>query len=155
MQWEIPPRIKIYEALGCVADARIEIMGNRGKVFSSSHGKFYEVQFDPLTNAIMSNDNMSYWTPTLGYPAIAFLLKKGKLTYQSTLANSMIGIPWKDLNTQFTNDFRKTENHVLKHATEKGYSPDELEKEADAIIHQLTQMKLIQLGEKKTPPDGY
>lgn len=38
MKWKIPPKIKIYEALGCIADKRIEINGNDGKVFFFKQG---------------------------------------------------------------------------------------------------------------------
>jgi len=34
--WLMPPRIKILEALGTIADKRIEISGNRAKVISST-----------------------------------------------------------------------------------------------------------------------
>ena len=46
MKWAIPPKIKIYEALGCMGDKRIEVSENTGKVFSSSRGKYYTVNFD-------------------------------------------------------------------------------------------------------------
>jgi|GEM_PF-4885943 len=42
--WDTPPLIKIYEALGVIADDRIKIDENGiGKVFSSSKNKFYTV----------------------------------------------------------------------------------------------------------------
>jgi len=47
MKWKHPPIIKIYEALGSVADGRVEVSGNTAKVFSSSGNKFYVVSYDP------------------------------------------------------------------------------------------------------------
>ena len=72
---DTPPTMKIYEALGAVADKRLEITGNTAKVYSSSKGKFYTVTYDSATNAIMSNDNACYFVGYLGYPAIAYLLQ--------------------------------------------------------------------------------
>ena len=70
MKWEHPPIIKIYEALGAVADNRVELSENTAKVFSSSGNKFYDVSYDRDSNSIMTNDNGSYWKGYLGYPAI-------------------------------------------------------------------------------------
>ena len=69
MKWLVPPRIKVFEALGCIADGRISVeddfklknsslttLGlNVAKVFSSSKGKFYTVTWSQENNAIMSN----------------------------------------------------------------------------------------------------
>lgn len=56
---------KIYEALGAVFDGRVEIDGNRAKVYSSSGNKYYDVGVDPDKNAIMANDSGSL--PLEGY----------------------------------------------------------------------------------------
>ena len=74
MRWKNPPKIKVYEALGCIADNRIEVNENEAKVYSSSREKYYTVKYD--RNSIMSNDNGSYWVGYLGYPSIALLMKK-------------------------------------------------------------------------------
>ncbi|MEK7499359.1 MAG: hypothetical protein AAB649_02015 [Patescibacteria group bacterium] len=59
MKWNIPPRIKVYEALGAIADNRIQITGNEAQVVSSSGNKTYEVMYNPQEQAITSNDNGS------------------------------------------------------------------------------------------------
>src|ERR1700733_3253094 len=61
MKWKQPPVIKIYEALGAVADGRVEVSGDTAKVYSSTGNKFYDVTYDPAEQAIMTNDNGSYW----------------------------------------------------------------------------------------------
>ena len=100
MQWKIPPLIKIYEALGCIGDKRLEIKENLGKVYSSSRGKFYSINYDKNSNSIMCNDNGSYYIGYLGYPAIAYLMKIGELGFSEKYAESLKGIHWKDLNTK-------------------------------------------------------
>jgi len=59
-----PPLIKIYEALGAIADQRIELIQGlfvEAKVYSSSREKYYTVTYDAANKAIMLNDNGSYW----------------------------------------------------------------------------------------------
>jgi len=73
--WKQPPIIKVYEALGSIADGRITVEGNTAKIYSSSGNKFYEVTYDPDTSSIMCNDNGSYWAGYLGYPAISKTLR--------------------------------------------------------------------------------
>ena len=39
-KWKHPPIIEVYEALGAVADGRIELTQNEAKIYSSSGNKF-------------------------------------------------------------------------------------------------------------------
>ncbi len=153
--WKLPPIIKIYEALGCVVDNRIEMNENDAKVYSSSRGKYYLVKYDPMKNEIMANDNATYYVGYLGYPAIAFLLKIGKLSFSSPLAEAYKDVKWKDLNVQFRNDFFKTQEYVLRAAEDKGFSKSELVGEAERIFVQLKELAPEKLGKKMAPPGGY
>lgn len=153
MKWDIPPIIKVYEALGAVADGRVVEDGETAKVFSSSGNKFYEVNYDESTNSIMTNDNGSYWKGYLGYPAIAYLMQIGKLSYREDLGELMKGIHWKDINQEFKNDFEKTIKYVLS-----PLSLDEsslLEEYAEGVLEEIKTMELNYLGPKKLPPEGY
>src|SRR3990167_10799320 len=100
MKWKLPKTIKVYEALGALADGRVEATGDTGKVYSSSRKKFYDVSYDPINQAIMSNDNASYWQGYLGYPAIAYLMKIGQLPFNQKFADGLKGIAWKDINSK-------------------------------------------------------
>lgn len=155
MKWKIPPTIKIYEALGAVADGRVHIDRNSAKVFSSSGNKFYDVAYDPDARVIMMNDNGSYWQGYLGYPGIAFLMKKNIIKYDEGLAHALQGIAWKDINTKFKNDFTKTETYIKNIVFEKGLANDKLEKEINAISSQIEKLDLSLLGKRKKPPTGY
>lgn len=153
MKWKHPPVIKIYEALGSVADKRVEVLGNSAKVYSSSGNKFYEVIFDPVKNAIMANDNGSYWKGYLGYPAIALLFMLEVLEYNPDMANLLKGIKWKDINQEFKDDFDKTLIFI-----EESMSTDDkkmLSEYVERIEKQIGTLNLILLGEKTTPPEGY
>jgi len=153
MKWKHPPIIKIYEALGSVADNRVEVSGNIAKVYSSSGNKFYEVSYDAEKNAIMANDNGSYWKGYLGYPAISFLFMAGLLEFRPDIANLLKGIKWKDINQKFKNDFNK----VLQYIEEPLSAGDKekLSVYVQEVDRKITELDLSLLGEKITPPEGY
>lgn len=153
MQWEHPTIIKIYEALGAIADGRVEMLGNSAKVFSSSGNKFYGVQYDPSTRSIMANDNASFFRAYLGYPAIAFLMLKGELSYSPEVAAMLKGILWKDLNQQFKNDFGKTLVHIME--SKSAQVGEEIQREVARIDQELRTKVYYHLGKKSQPPVGY
>lgn len=153
--WKQPPIIKIYEALGCLADQRIHVKDNTAKVYSSSGNKFYTVTYDPSSNAIMCNDNGSYWAGYLGYPAIAFLLNIGLIPYQSQSANLLKDIKWKDINQRFKNDFAKTEQYCQDLVVERDGDLAALLADINQIYTHLTSHPYSLLGTKLKPPSGY
>ncbi|NTV22470.1 MAG: hypothetical protein HGB03_02805 [Candidatus Yonathbacteria bacterium] len=153
MKWQHPPIIKIYEALGAVADGRIDVLENTAKVYSSSRNKWYDVVYDETTGAIMTNDNGSYWKEYLGYPSIAFFFVKGILPYDARMGELLKGIKWKDINQEFKNDFDKTLAHIESSLS----SP---ESEALAIYVRDIDTRIATLapdmfGKKILPPEGY
>ena len=191
MHWKKPPIIKIYEALGALADGRIEkakdscessgsttgypvveplkdgqsnhrtvkTLSNgdieEWQVYSSSGNKFYMVRYDKQNNAIMSNDNGSYWQGYLGYPAIAVLLITGAIKYQPKFAEALKGIKWKDLNTKFKNDYNKTIQYCHQLIRKRGYDLEEFLKEVKNIDKQIQTLKIKKLGKRLRPPQGY
>ncbi len=153
MKWKYPHVIKIYEALGAVADSRVEIDGNSAKVYSSSRNKHYDVIYDSSKKAIMSNDNSSYWIGDLGYPSIAFLLKIGVISYDQNAGAILKGIHWKDINQKYNNDFDKALDYILMTKTEK--EKQILGDLVNNIYQEIISLDLIYLGEKASPPKGY
>ncbi len=151
--WKHPSVTKMYEALGAVADGRIEVFGNVGKCYSSSGNKHYDITFDPESNAIMSNDNTSYWTGELGYPAVAFLLKSGVLEYKDDLARLLKGIAWKDINQKFKNDFEAALEFILQDMEPS--NKRELEEYTQLLVEDVKILDLKKLGEVVLPPEGY
>lgn len=153
MQWKEPPITKVYEALGTVADGRVAISGNTAKVRSSSGNKSYDVTYDPAADAIMVNDNASYWQGYLGYPAIAFLLDIGILEFRPELADLLKGVKWKDINQRFKNDFEKALESI-----ESRLNPDDrkaLDEYAASVHKRIGELHLSLLGKKVKPPQGY
>ena len=155
MKWKLPPKIKIYEALGTLAGGRIEMVGDAAKVYSSSGNKFYTVTFDPSTSSIMANDNGSFWQGYLGYPAIAYLMQMGVITYNEKYSEALKGIAWKDVSAKFKNDFDKTINYVHELLNERGVDLREFESEIENIFEQIKKLDLSFLSLKTKPPKGY
>jgi hypothetical protein len=153
MKWKEAPTIKIYEALGAVADGRVELHGRTAKVLSSSRNKSYDVTYDPETRSIMANDNGSYWKGYLGYPAIAFLLATNVVPFDARYAEYVKNVAWKDVNQKFKNDFDKTLTYILdplsieQRAAFEGY--------IGTLNTRLRSLGLNQLGKRTVPPDGY
>lgn len=162
--WKTPPTIKIYEALGCIADWRLEIDGSWGRVYSSSRGKFYTIRCDRATHAIMCNDNGSYYKDYLGYPAIAYLMHIWELGFVESYAQALKNIHWKDI--------------IVAHDRNKwvgvpDYNFDAVIVEIDSLLQQrsvnieefrdfvartMEQIRIAPwnvLGEKELPPKGY
>lgn len=153
MKWKHPPIIKIYEALGSIADGRVEVLGSTAKIFSSSGNKFYTVNYDPNAKSIMVNDNGSFYKGYMGYPAIAFLMMIGELKYAPSVAEKLKGIAWKDINTKFENDFEKTLAYIFAGKTSEDRI--EIEEEVKKIGEQLKTKSYNLLGKKVRPPEGY
>lgn len=151
--WNIPPIIKIYEAFGAVVDERLEVSGNTARCYSSSGNKFYDVSYSSQENAIMTNDNGSYWNGYLGYPAIAFLLQKEVLEYKPDLAIYFKDIQWKDINQKFKNDFDKSIEFIFRNIEKE--KREEIEEYAYKILGNIENLKLSKLGERQKPPSGY
>ncbi len=155
MHWKHPPKIKIYEALGGFADGRLKEEDGEIRVYSSSGKKFYIVKFSEKENAIMSNDNGSYWQCYLGYPMILFLMKIGKIKFDKNSAQALCGIKWKDLNTKFKNDFERTIKYCHKLIQKNNFDLEAFLQDVEKINQQIKKLKFKKLGKRIAPPKGY
>jgi outer membrane lipoprotein-sorting protein len=165
MLWELPPQFKIYEALGAVADERIEVLESESglfeeeiitaKQYSSSRNKFYTISYNPHTQQIMSNDNATWFVGYLGYPAISLLLHLAVLKYNKSILEYFTDIKFKDINQKYKNDFTQSETEIRRILEDRGLDLAVYDEESDKIYQQLKDLKLSQLGEKVRPPKGY
>lgn len=156
MKWKDPPLNKVYEALGAIADNRVELDGNTAKVYSSSRNKYYDITHEPKNNAITANDNASFWVGYLGYPAIAFLLASNLVSYDKELLKYLKGFAWKDINQKYKNNFEKTDAYIDEQILSH-YSVDtaKLHTKLNDILNNVIELNLNKLGKTKKPPVGY
>jgi hypothetical protein len=150
--WKLPPKAKIYEALSAVADNRVKITGETmAEVASSSYDKTYHVEWSPDFTQITSDDNASFWQGYLGYPILAVLMIKGRLTFDKGIAESLAGVPWKKINKQYRNDYDKAVQSVLDSLEAKGSDTRTIRDEADRIMTRLEELSLKKLPRKTRP----
>lgn len=156
MIWLKPHISKVYEALTAIADKRIELVEeNKAHCYSSSKGKYYEIEYNPETKEIMSNDNTAYFTGAVSYPMIALLMLKQELKYDQELLEILKNIVWKDVMTKFKNDYSKGIEFVLVDLKSKGIDVDFVRNEVGKIYDEVCKLELGYLGKKKFPPKGY
>ena len=160
MLWTLPPKHKIYEALGAVADGRIEIIDPNSKIiearqYSSSRQKYYTILYNPAQNQIMPNDNATWYVGYLSYPAISLLLFVGKIKYDAAILSYFKDISFKDINQKYKNDFDQANLEIVAMILARGLGEVKLNTEIDSAYQQLTDLRLQYLGHKTQPPSGY
>ena len=154
--WNKPHISKVYEALTAIADGRLKMISETSaKCFSSTHNKFYSIEYDPQTAAFMSNDNTAWYTGSLSYPMIAFLMLNEKISYNHEIAEKLKGIEWKVINQRYKNDYDSAISYVLNDLRKKGIEIDLIKTEAGRIFKILSDMKIGILGVKKFPSKAY
>jgi len=141
-----PPRIKVLEALGCIADGRIKVINeNYVKVTSSLGDKTYNVYVDLNRGVAYSDDNGTKYRNYIGYPIIALLMIKGVLPYDKRISEALKGIPWKILNEKYKK-YALVEREVLKIARSKGVSSSELMSFVKKVMNKISELKLEKLN---------
>ncbi|HTQ25409.1 MAG TPA: hypothetical protein VMI09_11985 [Candidatus Binataceae bacterium] len=157
--WKMPPPIKVYEALGAIGDGRVRPAGggcaaHAWGVVSSDGGKTYRVEISADGREISSNDNASYWQGYLGYPAIAVLITRGTLSATAGATRALAGIPWKELNHRFKNDYARTTAEVARIVGERGGDFEAIRGEAAAILAALAALGLERGARRRPPREG-
>ncbi|RLG83132.1 MAG: hypothetical protein DRO40_05595 [Thermoprotei archaeon] len=137
----LPPRIKVLEALGSIADGRINVQDNEAEVTSSTGERTYKVIVRD-DGRVYSTDNGTIYRGYIGYPIIALLMIKGKLPYDERIANALSGIPWKRLNETYRK-YVIVEQIVLKKAEEKGVPRQVIMDFVNIVMKKLQSMKLV------------
>ncbi len=136
-----PPRIKVLEALGAIADGRIKVRNNEAEVVSSNGERVYRVIVS-RDGRVYSNDNGTYYRGYVGYPIIAFLMLKGILPYDERISKALAGIPWKELNETYKK-YAIVEEIVLRQAEEKGVSRQSVLDFVNIVLKKLSSLRLV------------
>lgn len=146
---QLPPRIKVLEALGAIADGRIEKLNkNVYRVVSSERDREYLVYIDVERELAYSNDNGTRFRGYVGYPIIAALMLEGILPFGERVAEALRGIPWRRLNEQYKR-YLLAESHVKRVAAEKGVAPREVD---ELVSRVLAALRRLGLRYTRVPP---
>jgi len=148
--WKMPPLIKVYEALGAIADRRVRLLDeSRAEVLSSEGSKTYTVEI--IGKGVAANDNASYWQGYLGYPAIAVMIARGRLSADQASIDALGGIAWKELNRRYHNDYAKTLADVDRTLLERGADPATIKTRCASLLTALQAFEPIR-GARRRPP---
>lgn len=148
----MPPKIKILEAAGSIADGRVSIVSDEGgriiaKVVSSMGDRVYNVFIERVSGGLFrvySNDNGTLLRGYIGYPIISVLMVKGLLTRDIKVEDSLKGIPWKVLNEKFKSYDKVLEevNRIVE-SREGGPRASTLKTYMDTVYRELSRYKLV------------
>ncbi len=155
MYWKPPHISKVYEALTAIADGRVIVDGNTAKVYSSSRGKYYDVVYDPASDCIGSNDNTAYFTGAMSYPMIAYFMLVGRVAYDVSVAQMLKGIPWKDINQKYKNNYNAAIQQVLAQLSGQGTDTTKITAEVERIYTVVSELRIRKFTTKKRPPRAY
>lgn len=151
MIWKKPHISRIYEALTAIADNRIEINGNRAKCYEFGNDRVYDIQYDPVNGSIMSNDNAAFYTYSLSYPIIAYLMLIGKIPYQKKLLEIFKDVCWKDINQHFKNNYDKSIRFLLEGFKKEGQDIDFIKMEIKGTYDFACNLQIKTLGKLQRP----
>jgi hypothetical protein len=152
-KWKMPPAAKIYEALGALGDGRVTLIDDsHARVASSDGTKTYDVESSSDGREISSNDNASYWQGYLGYPGIAVMLARGHLGANPGAVKALTGVPWKELNRRFRNDYAKTIAEVEARMRAAGADPAAVRAEVESVMRALERLAPVHGGRRERPP---
>jgi hypothetical protein len=137
----MPPIVKVYEAIGALADRRVKDSGGRTVEVVASDGKTsYVVEIDEDGRVISASDNASYWQGYIGYPGIAVMIGRGLYQPSHATLEALRGIPWREINRQFRNDWTKVINQVEQQAAERGFDPATIRADCEAALAALLRL---------------
>lgn len=138
----LPPRIKVLEALGALADGRVKAIGEREAVVTSSEGdRKYEVHVDLSKRVAYSDDNGTIYKGYVGYPIISFLMLKGVLPIDERLKDALKGIPWRRLNEHYKK-YEAVMEVIKRNLADRGIEPAYVDKYIDEILAELKRLGL-------------
>lgn len=138
----LPPRIKVLEALGAIADERIKLLSDKkARVVSSDGSREYSVYVDLEKGVAYSSDNGTRLRGYVGYPIIAFLMLRGILPYDPDIAKAMKGVPWRMLNERYKR-YSIVESIVKERAKKMGIDPSYVDGFVDRVMEELRRIRL-------------
>ena len=142
--FKMPPMEKIYEAWTAVTDGRVHIASHaadmsRGTatVDSSDGARRYTIAWSG--DEFNSDDPMSYWQHTVGYPVIALLMTLGRIGCDTAVAADFSGIDWNALNKAHRGDYAAAAAEVI---LDRGLDADRVGTAADNAYARLRELPL-------------
>lgn len=139
-----PPRIKVLEALGAIADGRVKVINEEEcEVISSEGDRRYRVIVKG--NKFYSDDNGTKFRGYVGYPIISCLMVKGVLPFDKALSDALKGIPWRKLNETLKN-YSKVEGVIYEIVGKRGFNREDFERFINGVLRKLGELRPTRLA---------
>lgn len=142
----LPPRIKVMEALGALADGRVErTEGNLFRVVSSDGSRTYSVYVEEVGAGrfkVCSTDNGTVYRGYAGYPILAAMMLLGYLRRDPDVERALAGIPWRRLNEELKR-YHLVEAEVLRTVSSRGVSPERVKAVVERTMAELRGFALL------------
>lgn len=146
----LPPRIKVLEALGALADGRVKREGeNFFSVISSDSSRTYKVYVERVGQRefrACSTDNGTMFRRYVGYPIISVMMLLGYLRRDPDVERALSNIPWRKLN-ETLKKYALVENEVMKVVSSRGVNPRTVYATVSRVMAELGDL-IITLDEK-------
>ena len=147
---QLPPRVKVLEAAGAIADGRVRVVRRRNgltvaRVSSSLGDREYTVVVKRANGRVFrvySDDNGTRFRNYAGYPIVAVLMLEGVLPRSRRVEQAVKGTTWRVLNEQHKN-YRKVEEVVAASAESRGFTREELDSYIKEVLSMLSEIRLI------------
>jgi hypothetical protein len=141
-----PPRVKVLEALGALADGRVVGEGGgRFRVTSSDGSRSYSVYVESRGSGrfvACSTDNGTVFRGYVGYPIISALMVLGYLPRDAVVERALSGIPWRRLNESLKR-YYLVEREVLKVVSARGVASSRVEQLVSRVLSTLERYELL------------
>lgn len=138
----MPPRVKVLEALGAIADNRIKRVDDKVYEVTSSDGtRRYKVVVDLDGRRVYSDDNGTRFRRYIGYPIIAVLMLNNILPFDERLSKALKGVPWRKLNETYKK-YAIVEKIVKGLAEKNGVKPYEIDLFVENVLRRLRSLHL-------------
>ncbi|MCS7099635.1 MAG: hypothetical protein RMH84_06920 [Sulfolobales archaeon] len=142
----IPPRIKVLEALGALADGRVRrVRENLFEVASSDSSRKYSVYVERIgfrEFRACSTDNGTVYRGYIGYPIIAVMAYSGYIRRDRDVEKALSGIPWRKLNEELRK-YALVESEVLKLVSSRGVNPRSVSYAVEKTMEELRKLAVF------------
>ena len=147
----LPPRIKVLEAAGALADGRVRVRRlPKGlavaRVSSSAGDREYLVVVRQGNGGsvlrVYSDDNGTRYRNYVGYPIIAVLMELGLLPRDPEVEEALKGVRWRELNEKYKK-YSVVEGLVAAEAERRGVGRDRLEGLVRSVLSALRGYRVI------------
>ena len=144
-----PPRIKVLEAAGAIADGRVQLLRGVSPdrvdavVVSSEGDRRYRVAVlkEGDRMRVYSDDNGTKLRGYVGYPIISVLMLAGLLPRDEAVENALKGIDWRRLNETYKK-YSVVEELVMKKA-EEVVPRERIEEFRSRVLTELSKHEFI------------